>query len=206
MYLSQSLLYCSHFKLVCLGKTAFQPVFFLINWWMRKWMTDKLTANWHRVQETCYLWFVFIPLLARPHLRDVCVTFSFTSPVITAQWEEGGEGEPWGQSYTDPFPVPSWGSNWKIWVALLVYFGGMWWVVFLEAFPQWRYSTDLGVNRVMGVTRFTPHPRLLSMQCAPPGSLHPVADLGLHAIVSVTQSDLDRIDRHRGWRHEPKEV
>lgn len=38
------------------------------------------------------------------------------------------------QRYTDPFPAPppppSWGSNWKIWVALLVCFGGMQWVVF----------------------------------------------------------------------------
>lgn len=128
-------------------------------------------------------------------LGDVCVTFSFASPVITAQWEEGGEGEPWGQSYTDPFPVPSWGSNWKIWVALLVYFGGMWWVVFLEAFPQWRCSTDLGVNRVMGVTRFTPTPvcSLCSMRHLVASTLLP--SLGLHAIFSVTQSDLDKTDR-----------
>lgn len=56
-----------------------------------------------------------------------------------------------GQGCTDPFPAPSWGSNWKIWVALLVCFGGMWWVVFFWGFSSvpllrrlWGESSDGG--------------------------------------------------------------
>lgn len=80
----------------------------------------------------------------------------------------------WSISCPPPSPL---GSNWKIWVALLVCFGGMW--NGLWAFPQCCCSVDRGVNGVMEVRQSLVceaalffRPCLLS-QSAPPGSLLP---------------------------------
>lgn len=82
--------------------------------------------------------------------RALCITS--LSLVQSQHWWQGKVGG----GYTDPFPVPSWGSNWKIWVALLfvlVECGRLrffFFFFFSLEFPEWRCSVDLGVNQVMG--------------------------------------------------------
>lgn len=56
-------------------------------------------------------------------------------------------GDRGGKAILIHFLSPSWGSNWKIWVALLVCFGGMWWVVF---FFFWGFSSVPLLHRLWG--------------------------------------------------------
>lgn len=76
--------------------------------------------------------------------RALCISFS--SPVSTAWLGDGG-----GKATLIHFLPPSWGSNWKIWVALLVCFGGMWWGCVFWGFSSvpllrrpWGESSDGG--------------------------------------------------------------
>lgn len=107
------------------------------------------------------------------------------------QSQHGLTGGWLGQGYTDPFTAPSQRSNWKIWVALLVCFGGMWWVVFFEAFPQCCCSVDLRVTQVSGVrlsiicgTAFFSHLCLL-FTVNPPDSLLPADRLAGPLVFTV---------------------
>lgn len=86
---------------------------------------------------------------------------------------------------------------------ILVECGGLcFWRLFLsDAAPQTSGESSDGGHSIH------PHPRLLSMQYAPPGSLHPVADLGLHGVVSgPSQTWIKQIDRQRAEGRELKEL
>lgn len=108
-------------------------------------LIDRWIANRHQVAGLNCRWaptsFVSTSMLAgRQDFSESRLSSTLLPlfPRVSTAWLGDGRG----QATLIHFLPPSQGCNWKIWVALLVCFGRMWWVVFFKACPQCRCSVD----------------------------------------------------------------
>lgn len=172
----------------------------LYNWliiWESEWedLIDRWIADRRHVAGLSCCWappsFVSTSMLAgRQDFSESRLSSALLPlfPRVSTAWLGDGRG----QATLIHFLPPSQGSNWKIWVALLVCFGGMWWVVFFEACPQCRCSMDFRGESSdggqaepclwSGTSLSTP---VCSLQSAPPGSLPPADRLAGPLVFTV---------------------